>query len=244
MHAVSLLFKSGLNKEPLEKQVIRVAVGDSNRLIRTGLHAVLSAEDDFQLVGEADNASHLDELLANFGADVVLIDFTAPGFSLESMSAIVKKYPATRMVAITPDQEGITIINALKAGVMSYIKKDCDFGEIVASVRETASGSKFFCGQILNTIRSVEIDVDGENWTNFNCEPVHLSEREQEIITLIAEGYTNTAIAEQLFLSPHTVNTHRKNIMQKLGVKNTAAIVMYAVKTNLVNVNKFLFSAK
>jgi DNA-binding NarL/FixJ family response regulator len=111
-------------------------------------------------------------------------------------------------------------------------------------VRETANGSKFFCGQILNTIRSVDIDVDGENWTTFNCEPIHLSDREQEIITLIAEGYTNTAIAEQLFLSPHTVNTHRKNIMQKLGVKNTAAIVMYAVKTNLVNVNKFLFSAK
>ena len=76
----------------------------------------------------------------------------------------------------------------------------------------------------------------------FNCEPVTVSPRELEVIRLIAEGYTNVQIAEKLFLSTHTVNTHRKNIMQKLGVNNTAAIVMYAVKTQLVSPNKFLFS--
>ncbi len=228
----------------MELSKIKVAVADSNRLIRTGLNAVISAERDMQLVGEADSAERLSQLLSSFEADVVLLDFTAPGFGLEALALLVKTFPKTHVVAITPDQEGQTIINALKAGVTSYIKKDCDFGEIVSSVRETAAGSKFFCGQILQTIRAVDIDVNGENWANFSCEPVHLSEREQEIITLIAEGHTNTAIAEQLFLSPHTVNTHRKNIMQKLGVKNTAAIVMYAVKTNLVNVNKFLFSVR
>jgi DNA-binding CsgD family transcriptional regulator len=78
--------------------------------------------------------------------------------------------------------------------------------------------------------------------TEFNCEAVSITERELEIITLIAEGYTNVEIADKLFLSPHTVNTHRKNILQKLGVNNTAAIVMYAVKTQLVSPNKFLFS--
>lgn len=205
---------------------------------------MISAEKDMQLVGEADSANRLIEMLLSFPADVVLLDFSAPGFSLESLATIVHKFPQIRVVAITPDQEGQTIINALKAGVTSYIKKDCDFGEIVSAIRETALGSKFFCGQILETIRAVDIDVNGEDWTNFSCEPVNLSEREQEIITLIAEGFTNGAIAERLFLSPHTINTHRKNIMQKLGVKNTAAIVMYAVKTNLVNVNKFLFSAR
>ena len=75
-----------------------------------------------------------------------------------------------------------------------------------------------------------------------SCEPVVISDRELEVIKLIAEGYTNVEIAEKLFLSPHTVNTHRKNIMQKLGVNNTAAIVMYAVKSQLVSPNKFLFS--
>jgi DNA-binding NarL/FixJ family response regulator len=228
----------------VETPQILVAIADSSRLIRTGLEVVLSQESDIAIVGEASTPQLLMDMLASFEVDVVLIDFTAEGFSLETVAQVVHHFPRTGVVAITPNQEGETIINALKAGVSSYIKKDCDFDEIVSSVRETALGSKFFCGKILETIRNVNIDVDGEDWSTFNCEPIHLSEREQEIITYIAEGYTNAEIAARLFLSPHTVNTHRKNIMQKLGVNNTAAVVMYAVKANLVNVNKFLFSSR
>ncbi|MDP4588684.1 MAG: LuxR C-terminal-related transcriptional regulator, partial [Flavobacteriales bacterium] len=86
------------------------------------------------------------------------------------------------------------------------------------------------------------IDVHDLNLLQVSCEPVSLSARELEVITLIAEGHTNTQIADKLFLSSHTITTHRKNIMQKLGVNNTAAIVMYAVKSGLVSPNKFLFS--
>lgn len=225
-----------------QNEIIRVAIADSNKLINLGLDVVLSKEEGIELTGCIETSRELLALLQEQPVDVLLMDFTAEGFSLEFIPEILKTSPKTRVVAITPDQEGTTIINALKAGVTSYVKKDCDLDEIVSSVRETASGSKFFCGKILETIRRVDIDPDDENYANFNCESVQLSEREQEIITLIAEGMTNTAIAERLFLSPHTVNTHRKNIMQKLGARNTAAVVMYAVKTNLVNVNKFLFS--
>ena len=89
-----------------------------------------------------------------------------------------------------------------------------------------------------------EIDVNDQDFGSFTCEPVALSTREAEVITLIAEGYTNAQIADKLYISNHTVNTHRKNVMSKLGVKNTAGIVMYAVKTELVKPNKFLFSAE
>lgn len=225
-----------------DNNTIRVAIADSNKLINLGLDIVLSQESDIELIASCEREAELLQLLRIKTIDVILMDFTAPGFSLEYIPEIFKVAPTTRIVAITPDQEGLTIINALKAGVTSYIKKDCDFAEIVSSVRETAKGTKFFCGKILETIRRVDIDPDDEDFKNFTCDSVQLSAREQEIITLIAEGYTNTAIAERLFLSPHTVNTHRKNIMHKLGVKNTAAIVVYAVKTNLLNVNKFLFS--
>lgn len=221
---------------------IRVVVADSNRLIRIGLGVVLSEETDIEIAGEAESEKALKELLSQVEVDILLIDFTAPQFNIETVPAILSEYPNIQVVAITPDQEGETIVNALKAGVKSYVKKDCDLNEIVSSVRDTAKGNKFFCGQILNTIHQVDIDPESEDFDSFSCEPVKLSEREQEIITLIAEGHTNTTIAEKLFLSPHTVNTHRKNIMHKLGVKNTASIVMYAVKSNLVNVNKFLFS--
>ena len=87
------------------------------------------------------------------------------------------------------------------------------------------------------------MDVDDIDYGVLTCDPVMMSERENEIIVLIADGYTNDQIAEMLFLSKHTVNTHRKNILFKLGVKNTAGIVMYAVKTQLVSPNKFLFAA-
>ena len=108
---------------------------------------------------------------------------------------------------------------------------------------ETAKGEKFFCGTILETIQDANLDVDDIDTGSFSCEAVVISKRECEIITLIAEGFTNAQIADKLFLSAHTINTHRKNIMAKLGVKNTAGIVMYAVKTNLTTPNKFLFTA-
>ena len=100
-----------------------------------------------------------------------------------------------------------------------------------------------FCGQILERIREEKINIDDIEFDELSCDPIAISEREVEIIALIAEGYTNGQIAAKLFISNHTVNTHRKNIMKKLGVNNTAGIVMYAAKTNLVNPNKFLFSA-
>jgi DNA-binding NarL/FixJ family response regulator len=220
----------------------RIIIADTNQLIRTGLTALLSSYSDLELLGEASTEDQLLDMMKSFQADVVLIDFAARTFSIDTIQKITRLHPKTRMVAITGEQTGVTIMHALRAGVCSYIKKDCDINEIVESIRETSSGGRFFCGQILETLRKEHIDVNDMDIKEFNCEAVNISERELEIIKLIAEGYTNVEIAEKLFLSPHTVNTHRKNILQKLGINNTAAIVMYAVKTNLVSPNKFLFA--
>ena len=171
-----------------------------------------------------------------------MLDYTAQNFSIDVIPKALNANKRIKIVAITPEQNPAIIIDALKSGVVSYIKKDCDIPEILASVRETAGGNKFFCGQILDSIRRASIDVEHLDLENFSCEPVLLSERELEIIKFIAEGNTNAQIAELLCLSPHTITTHRKNIMAKLGTKNTAGIVMYAVKSNLVSPNKFLFS--
>lgn len=221
---------------------MKIIIADSNLLIRTGLHTLLGQQPDMDVCGEASSSKELLELVKNKKPDVVIVDFAAKHFNIDVVPASLKIHKKTRFVAITGEQSGITIVNALRAGVRSYIKKDCDAHEIVASIRETTDGGRFFCGQILNTIRKESIDVDDLHIKEFNCEPISISDRELEIITLIAEGYTNVEIADKLFLSPHTVNTHRKNILQKLGVNNTASIVMYAVKTNLVSPNKFLFS--
>ena len=223
---------------------MHVILADSNELVRVGMRTILSTQTAFKIVGEARNKEELIQIVKNFGAAVILIDYTSPGFDIDVIPKILAFQPAAKFLAITPDQSAQTLVNALRSGVKSYVKKDCELSEIISAVEETGKGNKFFCGQILETIQRASIDVNDIDFESFSCEAVIVSERENEIIVLIAEGMTNAQIAEYLFLSNHTINTHRKNIMAKLGVKNTAGIVMYAVKTNLVSPNKFLFAAE
>ena len=223
---------------------MKIAIADSNELIRLGLRVLLNTELQVTIVGEANRSSELLELLGAFAVDVVIIDFTSSGFDINHLSQIKRNFPNVGMLAVTPDQSAQVLVDALRSGITSYVKKDCSFPEIIEAVNETKNGNMFFCGQILETISEANLDVEDIDIDAFSCEAVVISKREGEIITFIAEGYTNTQIAEKLFLSAHTINTHRKNIMSKLGVKNTAGIVMYAVKSNLISPNKFLFTSE
>ena len=221
---------------------MKLVLADSNELIRIGLRTVINSQLKIDIVGEAINNEDLFKLISSFETDIVLIDYTSPGFSIDVIPKIVSSFPFVKFVAITPEQSAQTLVDALRSGVSSYVKKDCDISEIINAIKETKQGNKVFCGQVLETIQRASINVEDIDFASFSCEPVLLSERENEIIVYISEGQTNAQIAENLFLSNHTINTHRKNIMAKLGVKNTAGIVMYAVKTQLVSPNKFLFA--
>lgn len=223
---------------------MHIILADSNDLMRIGIRTILNESAGFKIVGEARSNDELLELVKHFDASVVVVDYSSVGFDIDIVPKVLNLKKDLRVLAITPDQSAAVLVNALRSGVISYVKKDCDLQEIIDAVRETSKGNKFFCGQILETIQRANIDVNDLDVDGFSCEPVLLSEREMEIIKYIAEGYTNTQIADILFLSNHTVNTHRKNIMAKLGVKNTAGIVMYAVKTDLVSPNKFLFAGE
>ena len=223
---------------------MEIAIADSNELIRLGLRVLLNTELQVTIVGEANRSCELLELLGAFDVDVVIIDFTSSGFDINDLSQIKRNFPNVGILAVTPDQSAQVLVDALRSGITSYVKKDCSFPEIIEAVNETKNGNMFFCGQILETISEANLDVEDIDIDAFSCEAVVISKREGEIITFIAEGYTNTQIAEKLFLSAHTINTHRKNIMSKLGVKNTAGIVMYAVKSNLISPNKFLFTSE
>ncbi|MBW7868686.1 MAG: response regulator transcription factor [Brumimicrobium sp.] len=222
---------------------MKVVIADSNEIVRIGLHTILSSDAAIELVGEANSEAELYDLVCSKSVDLVVLDYTSPNYTLDVVPEILKKNPHLKIVAITPEQNPTVLMEALKSGVASYIKKDCDRGEILDSVKETYAGNKFFCGKIMDTIRRHSIDVEHLDVKNFSCAPVMLSEREMEIIKYIAEGSTNVEIAEYLHLSQHTVNTHRKNIMTKLGTKNTAGLVMYAVKSNIVSPNKFTFTS-
>ena len=218
-----------------------IIIADSSDVMRAGLVSVLKNDATFSIIGEAVDSEQLESQIKMYKPSIVIIDYTSKGFSVD----VIKKFSSSKygikFIAITHAQSAQTLVDAFKSGVTSYVKKDCDLSEMLDAVRETVKGNKFYCGQILDIIKRAQLDVDDIEFDTF-CDPIILSERENEIIILISEGYTNNQIADQLFLSNHTITTHRKNIMAKLGVKNTAGIVMYAVKTNLISPNKFLFS--
>jgi len=220
-----------------------IIIADSSTISRLGLNAIINQMDGFIVVGEADNAGGVLDLISVKSPDLVIIDFLSDDFDIETVMNIKRKFPKLFLLGITPLQNGNTLINALRAGIDSYIKKSCDIPEVVDAIESTSKGKSFYCGKILEKIRKESIDISEMNNIDLSCDAVALSRREKEILTLITEGLTNSKIAEMLFLSSHTITTHRKNIMSKLGVKNTAGIVMYAVKSGIVSPNKFLFAS-
>ena len=220
-----------------------IIIADSSTISRLGLNAIINQMDGFTVVGEADNSKSVLDLIIVKSPDLVIIDFLSDDFDIETVMNIKRKFPKLFLLGITPLQNGNTLINALRAGIDSYIKKSCDIPEVVDAIESTSKGKSFYCGKILEKIRKESIDISEMNNIDLSCDAVALSRREKEILTLISEGLTNSKIAEILFLSSHTITTHRKNIMSKLGVKNTAGIVMYAVKSGIVSPNKFLFAS-
>jgi DNA-binding NarL/FixJ family response regulator len=220
-----------------------IVIADSSTVGRLGLNAIINQMEGFNVVGEAENSEDVISLINSESPSLVIIDFLSDGFDIETVMKIKRKFPKIYLLAITPLQNGNTLINASRAGIDSYIKKSCDMPEVIDAIQSTSNGTSFYCGRILEKIKKESIDISEMNNVDLTCDAVALSRREKEILTLIAEGLTNSKIAEMLFLSSHTITTHRKNIMSKLGVKNTAGIVMYAVKSGIVSPNKFLFAS-
>lgn len=221
---------------------IKVFLADSQQLILAGFRSILSLKKEFEIVGEAENRDDMCEQLKKSSPDVLVLDFTAENFDMDCIRKVVSKHPKVKILAITPVNSKSLIQGALKNGVTSYLLKSCDKNEIYDALKATQKGEKFFCSKVLDALMNEPDLATHDKQLNLNCEGLSISEREIEIIILIAEGNSNKEIADKLFLSPHTVNTHRKNIMSKLGVSNATGIVLFAVKEQLISPNKFLFS--
>jgi DNA-binding NarL/FixJ family response regulator len=218
---------------------IRITIADSHFLSRKGLAVVLNENTDFILLAEALSTSDLVNQSKFYAPDLIIIDYTSSNYTLEGLQQIVKKYPAAKLLAITQPLPANKISQALNSGVTSHLLKDCDQDEIIEAIYKTIKGEQFMCGKIVTDIlqsKTAEISIS-------SCEGLNISEREMEIIKLVAEGYSNKEVADKLFLSTHTVTTHRKNIMNKLGVNNTAGLVLFAVRENLISPNHFLFAS-
>jgi DNA-binding NarL/FixJ family response regulator len=208
--------------------MIDILIANNNLIAGEGLKTILQSRLGNRVLGVVDDMDKFIVSSKKYFPDIVVVDYSHPSFGVEFIAEIRKVYKNTKILAITDVLPKQTIHKALKLGVDSYLLDDCQKPEILEAIDDTFKGKQFYCGHVIDILAEKDEDLN-------NCGGITLSERELEVIRLISDGLTNKEIADSLCLSTHTVNTHRKNIMTKLGLKNTAGIVIYAVKENIIN---------
>lgn len=216
--------------------MINILVADSQYLIREGLRKIISDTEGLKIIGEAKNLDELEIHLTKFKPGLMLlIDYIDTAFPEEKLVASLAQNDKIKSLAITPFQSKTILLKGLELGISSFLLKSCEKDEIIDAIFSTSKNENFFCGHILENILDIsEYETDLISEVRACCEPVKLSSRELEIIKQISHGFTNKEIGENLFISSHTVVTHRKNIMKKLGINNTAELVHYAFKENII----------
>lgn len=210
---------------------IRVALVDDHTLFRDGLRRLLAADNRFEIAGEASSGEEFLEVYPSLGTDVVFMDIDMPGMNgIEASRRLLESHPDARIITLSMHGEQEYYFAMVELGVKGFLLKNSTFGEVVAAVETVAAGGTYFSQELLSSLvtvlrRSGELP-HGEA----------LSEREAEILPLICEGYSNQEIGNRLFISKRTVDKHRANILAKTGCKNTASLVVYAVKNNLIDI--------
>ncbi len=223
--------------------MIKVLIADKNFLSRIGLELLVGELKGFDLVPSVcgDKEDLINQLNLS-KPNLLMADYTSLGMSIQELSALTKKYNRTKFLIITEVLPKKELLKLLDSGITSYLLKECEKSEILEAVNSTIKGQKFICGKVVSIITAAsEIVVNNSFIKSLGCDGYPVTEREIDIIRCIAEGLSNKLIADKLHLSTHTVNTHRKNIMAKLGVNNTAGVVMFAVKNQLLETNFNLF---
>lgn len=215
--------------------MIRVFLVDDHAIMRDGLRAVLAAEPGLQVVGEAANGQELLTQLPIVPADVVLLDMTMPVLDgLATTRALQQQYPRLRILLLSMLTNEFTIAEVLAAGAHGYVLKNADKSELITAILAVAAGKRFLCSDIgFSLLEKLTAPPDLETTTAANLS-ASLSHREREILQLVAEGLTNQEIADKLFTSKRTVESHRQSLVEKTGVKNTPALVKYAMEQGLL----------
>lgn len=223
--------------------MLKVLIADKNYLTRVGMELLVGELKGFELVPTVCGDEHdLENQLAISKPNLLITDFHSLGIKSDKLKSLVKKFNRTKFVVISELLAKSEMKKILETGVSSYLLKECDKGEILEAINATIKGEQFICGKIASALTAApEIKQNNTFIKSLGCEGISVTDREVEIIQAIAEGLSNKLIADKLKLSTHTVNTHRKNIMNKLGVNNTAGVVMFAVKNQLLETNFNLF---
>lgn len=214
-------------------RAIRILIVDDHAVVRSGVRQILSAVEEFVVVGEAGDPVQALSLAKTLAPDVVMVDISMPGGNgLELVRQLRRQQPQAVTVILTLYDKDIYVHQALEAGAFGYILKGAPAADIVSAVRSAWRREYYLSSDIRDGVidsyvkkrqgREAKIDFD------------LLSEREQEVFRLLAEGHSTTRIAEMLFVSPKTVEKHRTNIMRKLSLENMVGLVKYAIRLGVV----------
>jgi two-component system, NarL family, response regulator NreC len=212
------------------RAVIRVVLVDDHAILRSGLRRVLDAEPDIEVVGEAESVDRaVFEVLAS-KPDVVVMDVVMPGKSgIEGMPAVMQAGPDARVLVLSMQDDPRYVREAFAAGASGYVLKEAVDTEVVGAVRSVASGEQY----VHPALGARLVTAEAEERRRAEADP--LSEREREVLRLLALGHTNQEIAKLLYISVRTAETHRAHIMQKLRLSSRAELVRYALDNGLID---------
>jgi two-component system response regulator NreC len=215
----------------------RVVVVEDHAIIREGLRSLLSSSKEFDIVGEAEDGREAIRCIENLKPDLVLTDLSMPTMDgMDMIETIKKQAPKTKVIALTVHRGEEYVLATLKAGADGYVLKEATYPELMMAIRSVLKGKHYLSPEISGKL--IEGYIEGRKSVKIQTVWETLTKRERGILKLIGEGHKNKDIAEQLYISVNTVEKHRSNIMEKLNLHSTAALVAYAIEKGLVSPKK------
>ncbi|HXK06564.1 MAG TPA: response regulator transcription factor [Verrucomicrobiae bacterium] len=212
---------------------IRVLIADDHDIVRAGLKALLARQEDIDIVGEAADGRQAVRLAEELNPSLIVMDIAMPQLNgIDAAAQILRRDPDVRIIILSMYADEEFLVRALAAGVKGYLLKDDVQADLLRAVRAVATGRSFFSPAIAQALAEDYVRQLQNKGLQDSYEL--LSEREREILQLLAEGKSNKEAAAVLDVSPYTVETHRTHLMQKLNLHNTAEIVLYAVRKKIV----------
>lgn len=215
------------------RQKIRVLLADDHAIVRQGVKLILTAEPDIEVIGEAEDGLQAVDLARQLKPDVAVLDISMPGINgIEATRQIKASVPGAAILALTMHADDSYVFQLLKAGGSGYVLKNAAATDLVQAVRAARRGEAFLYPSVAKAVvadylKRLEAGEGRETYDG-------LTQREKEILTLVAEGTTNQEIAERLYISVKTVQTHRAHIMEKLNLHDRTMLVRYAIRKGLI----------
>jgi two-component system, NarL family, response regulator NreC len=213
---------------------LRILLADDHIVVRTGLRALLERQANLEVVGESENGRQTVELAASLGPDVVVMDVAMPVLNgIEATKTIVTQRPATAVVILSMHADESYVMRALKAGARGYLLKDSAAADLISAIQAVSQNKSFFSPKVSRILAEDYVRVLKQKGAVDSYDL--LTSREREILQLLAEGKANKEVATALNISPYTVETHRRHILEKLNLHNPAELTLYAVRKGIIS---------